>query len=551
MDSIAETNMETPRNGAAWLYKRPRESDALVTLVMMFLVWAAVAVFLSYHHAFWRDEVRALSHSLQGENTIEMLKSIHGESHPAIWYLALRGMHWIVGTPEALNYTALLVAATAIGVFLVRSPFRLLVIALFLFGGISAFEFSAMARNYGISMLFLFLFAATYSKKREAGYWSGATLFLLANTNVHSAILAAVLVGFWFLDSALEKKSIRLALSKNFLINAGIAIAGIVVCFLTVYPTYNDAAIAPPPLESHARVLFRAVFNPSAYFSQLLPFRDITDYVNESRAKPLIPAFAVSVLTTLTIYGSTLGLIRRPAAFLAALAALIGFSIFFAFIYEGGFRHQALWVIFLIVMYWISSNGTQSPLAVKSSVQNRLLPVARIGSFFFCVLLLLQLPKTAVEIARGMGYGVPLSQSEEVAKLINSDPMLRKATIMSDPDFMIEPFPYYLPDNPTYVLREDRFGKVTRFTKYARLRIGLDEILNEARKVRATTGQPVIILLSQKLDGITSDVTIPESYNWELTVTPSQVKHFTDSTRLIAKAIPTKDVESYNVYVID
>jgi hypothetical protein len=551
MDNTVEKNRVALGNGITWIYKLSEDPVMRrITLAALFLSWAALAVFLSYYHVFWRDEVRALSLALQGDTLVEMLKIIHGEGHPALWYLALRSVHWVVDSPQALNYTALLIAAAAVGILLTRSPFQPYVVALFLFGGIAAFEFSVMTRNYGISMLFLFLFAASYSKKRERGYSLSAILFLLANCNAHSAILVAVLIGFWLLDLAIEKKSLRLALSKTFLINAGIAIFGIALCVLTIFPTFNDGAVLNPPAGNKTLLALRAVFNPSEFFRSLLPLNDTVSFLSKSSITAWIPAWAVSTVFSAILFGSTLGLIRRPAAFLAALIALIGLSVFFAFVYPGGFRHQALWVIFLLTMYWITGIEKDPPSDVKSPVPNQGPPVLQTGSIILCFLLLLQVPRTALEIARVGGYGGPLSQSAELAKLINSDPRLRNATIMADPDYLVETLPYYL-TNPTYLVREQRFGNVVRFTKNARLQIGLDAVLKDALKVKAMTGRPVVVLLSQKLDDISSAVAVHEGYNWELDITPLQAQTFNDSARLIARSIPTQSKETYDVYLID
>src|ERR1700682_2713099 len=50
--------------------------------VSIFLLWFVMVCFLALHHVMWRDEVRALSITLDGNNIIEMLKKLHGEGHP-------------------------------------------------------------------------------------------------------------------------------------------------------------------------------------------------------------------------------------------------------------------------------------------------------------------------------------------------------------------------------------------------------------------------------------------------------------------------------------
>jgi hypothetical protein len=85
----------------------------LIALVM-FTSWLGMVLFLAWNHVVWRDEVRALSLALQGENVFAMLKGIHGEGHPAVWYLLLRIAHALVARPEVLQLVALIVASAAV-----------------------------------------------------------------------------------------------------------------------------------------------------------------------------------------------------------------------------------------------------------------------------------------------------------------------------------------------------------------------------------------------------------------------------------------------------
>ena len=130
------------------------------------------------------------------------------------------------------------------------------------------------------------------------------------------------------------------------------------------------------------------------------------------------------------------------------------------------------------------------------------------------------------------------------------DPRLKQATILADPDYLVEAMPYYV-GNSAYLIREQRFGNVVRFTKDARLEITLDDILNEAIKLRSSTGEPVLILLSQKLAQVDSVITRREGYNWKLHMTPEQARSFTGRARLLAEAATTAGDESYDVYLLD
>src|SRR5215472_604514 len=79
----------------------------------LFVLWLSLVLFMAWHHAFWRDEVRALSLALQGENVVEMFKSLRGEGHPALWYLFLRAAYFVVRSPAVLPLVSISIAAAA------------------------------------------------------------------------------------------------------------------------------------------------------------------------------------------------------------------------------------------------------------------------------------------------------------------------------------------------------------------------------------------------------------------------------------------------------
>src|SRR3984885_7086596 len=136
---------------------------------LLFGLWLPAARALAWRPVMWRDEVRALSTATQGENWIAMLRGLHGEGHPALWYLLLRAAHEITGRPEVLPLLALMVAVAAAWLIVWRSPFPRLLIGLILASHFFVYEFSVMARNYGIAMLILFAVAVAYPKCRGRG----------------------------------------------------------------------------------------------------------------------------------------------------------------------------------------------------------------------------------------------------------------------------------------------------------------------------------------------------------------------------------------------
>src|SRR3954451_8457570 len=81
--------------------------------IAILVSWIAAVAFQIMHHVMWRDEVRALSIALNGDNPIAMLRGLHGEGHPALWYVLLRAAHALIGN-AALPATAFVIGlATA------------------------------------------------------------------------------------------------------------------------------------------------------------------------------------------------------------------------------------------------------------------------------------------------------------------------------------------------------------------------------------------------------------------------------------------------------
>ncbi len=100
-----------------------------------------------------------------------------------------------VDTPLVLPVTSIVIAFAAVTIFMFFAPFPLWFKSLFIFTIFSCYEYSVMARNYGISMLLLFVGAMLYQHRKKYPLLLAFILALLANTNIHSAILVCLIAG--------------------------------------------------------------------------------------------------------------------------------------------------------------------------------------------------------------------------------------------------------------------------------------------------------------------------------------------------------------------
>lgn len=502
----------------------------------VFVIWLCFVLVLVRQHAFWRDEVRVLSLATRGD-LISMIESLRGEGHPALWFLLIRGAYFLVGSPAVLWIVSVGVASAAALLLVFRSPFGWPLVALFLFGRVALFEYSVMARNYGISMLLMFAFAACYQRYRDRSLVLGGLLFLLANTNAPSVLLVGAFLFFYFVDVVSTQGLRWTPTLKTLLLNFAIAAAGVLACVATIYPPSADAITIGVRKGVELGQVAAVILEPARNFGELVRIH-LWEMMGLGRVG--------NIVMSLVLFGSIVGLIRSPGALIGALGALIGFSLFFTLVYPGTYRHQALWLVFLISMFWIIRDRTEGTERLQS--MSKLAWTSAAGSTLMVLLVSAQL-LGSIRVIVDVASGLPMSRSRDVSQLIKDRPDLKNAIIIADPDYVLEALPYYI-DNPTYLVREQRFGNVTTFTKNALLSIDLDYILNVAKKLNQERGEPVIILMAQTLDPGQPAKDYPEHY-WMLSVSPDQVRRFLASTQLLAHLAPARLDESYDVYLFD
>jgi hypothetical protein len=260
-----------------------------------------------------------------------------------------------------------------------------------------------------------------------------------------------------------------------------------------------------------------------------------------------------------------MGLRRKPAAMAAALVALIGFSVLFDQFYPGGYRHEGLWLVFLVSLYWMTSSAP----AATAGKPDRL---ARAGTLAFLLLLGVQWTGTILKLTDAVAGAPPASRARDFAAFLGTHREFNESVIVADPDYLVDTVSHYA-HNRTYLMREQRYGRFTLFTRSSLQSLSLEEILNAARRIRAESGKPVLILLSFKLRpplsgpdtrrGLTRAVgpqsprrevttagSYSEGYSWKLEVTPAQIEGFLNATELLVEYPPALTDESFDVYVL-
>lgn len=500
----------------------------------LFVAWVVLAGWLAADHVMWRDEVRALSLAISGDSLWTMLRTIHGEGHPALWYLLLRAGNALIGK-AALPGLAFVIGAAAAALVAWRAPFRPLVVALILFGAYTLDEYTVIARNYGMAMLLMLAFAWAYPRWRGRGVGLGVVLALLCNTNVPAVLLAGALGLFWGVETLATDGWRWTPAWRRWAVNMAVAALGVVACIAEVYPPYNDAAVSPLVGRlSVGTVLFAAVNVPTA-FGTLVP----QAWWDLQLSTLLLAAMLV---------GSVLGLIRSPAGLVAGLFGMVALPLFFQIVYPGSYRHQAQFITFLLTLYWLVADGHGGRWRSTAWLRPVTLSMLqRFGQTAFVTLLTTQVV-VSVGVVTAAADNIPASRSRDLAALLHRRG-LDRAVVIANPDVLLEPLPYYA-SHPQWLVRERKWGHVVAFTKRAAAALTLDDILATARDLQARTGRPVVIVTQVPLDANAPAKTRQQGYLGTLGTSPAQVRAFLAGTRLLARLGPAITDESYDVYVL-
>jgi hypothetical protein len=311
--------------------------------------------------------------------------------------------------------------------------------------------------------------------------------------------------------------------------NALLAALGAFLCFITVYPTFNDQAVSRNLGHFGIANIISALVDAEWGFAHLA-----FDF--------LPPPFNVVPVNAILLALSCLAFIRKPAALAASICALVGFKLFFYFVYFSSYRHEILYFVFLLSLFWMVADGAGG--AWRGRQWYGRAEFAGVGVFL--VLLLVQTGRLLSPVHFQIEH-IPDSRAADVAALLKR-PELSGAIVMGDPDTMLEPLAYYV-SNPIWLLRQQRFGHVVPLSTKGRHELSMADVLADAERLHQRTGRPILFLSHLQLQDQREERFGHMIFRDATTLRPNEVRSFLSSTRLIAKLWGAGSDEEYDVYV--
>ncbi|OGH05895.1 MAG: hypothetical protein A2W22_02530, partial [Candidatus Levybacteria bacterium RBG_16_35_11] len=374
-----------------------KKNASLGFAVFLILLYSAIQVVLLIHHEPWEDEAQAwlIARDL---DIVSIFKQMAYEGSPALWHMLL-----LPFAKTGLSYISefilhLIIAVAAVTVFVLYAPFSRVTKVLFIFSYYMAYEYSIIARSYGLSILFLFLIAALYIKRFEHPLWFSFLVFLLFNTNVHSFFIACSLTILFAWE--LHRKKVQRGRGKVAVL---IMFTGGLLCFLQL--------LSPPDNINYG--IFQE-FTPYVPFVAIahafFPYHSATFMPSELR----IVFIVISFLMFSTII---LSLSRKPAALFILLLSFAGLSYVFAFKHPGAVRHHGLLLIIVFFTIWISKYYDDSQKKLFDIASNLNLPKLSIVIINVCLALSLFY---SLKI-QYLEYEYPFSGAKEIADFIKKN----------------------------------------------------------------------------------------------------------------------------------
>lgn len=486
--------------------------------IAIFLAWACVVGAVASRHEPWRDEVHRYSVATSTASLGELFGALRNDGHPALWYLLLRGAHAVVPVPAVLPAVSLLVAAASVLLFVSRAPFGPVLIFLFPFSVLPLYEYSVMAGNYGVGLLLCFAFAALYRARKRL--LLALCLVLLSNTSAHAVFLTAALALVWCVDELRSIDGPRRIWRAAF--PAAAAALGLLLAAWSAFP--------------RGEVTVRRGLPAAPDFLRML----LTSAGGSRLAAPF-PAPTVLDIAVFLVLAA--GFAARPSRVVAAAGATLGFYAFFLAVYPGDLRHVGLLLVLVLTLLWIEEERPASS-PPPGPAARRLFRLA-FGAVLPAVL--------GVGVVAGMAKArtdlrEEMSASRAFAAFLRSRPGLSDAILTGEPDYALEPFPYYVA-NPIYLPREARYARWVSFTTKNRDTLSLGEILDAAKRLRRETGRRVLLLCQPLFVDPGPRNVWTHSYGKTFTRSPEELERLRSEAVPVGRFVDTPQVdERYAVF---
>jgi len=325
-------------------------------IAFCYLVAASAAAWV---HELWRDETHAWLIARDATGPLSLLRNLRYDGHPCLWHLCLWPLTRL-GGPELMKVLAVAIGTINAFLFARYAPFPRLARGLFAFGYLQLWEWGAIARNYGIGVLFLLVTAILMVRRERYPILIGATLALAANTAAFVAVVVGGLLAMLVVERLAPWRQLeRAAPPVRFWAGIALGTAGILACAAQVRPPPDCAVGEVWRLQSAWDHLGAAIASPVHGLASL-PWGGPLESWTLLRVVQI--ALGTVIASTLAV-GAGMVLARRRGAWIAYALPALALVVIFFLMYYGGARHAGFILISLLLALWVAPTYPQRPAA--------------------------------------------------------------------------------------------------------------------------------------------------------------------------------------------
>ncbi len=294
----------------------------------MLLLYIVIVAAVAAHHEPWRDEADPWLLARDAD-PFAFFHHMGLSGTPGLWHvmlvpLARSGLPY--GSQTVLH---VLIAICTAAVVLWKAPFPPLLRIALVFSYYLAYEYAVVVRSYAAGVLLLVLLAATYRRRYEKPVLWGVLVALLANTNTHSLIIAAIIGVTYVSEGAMRAERWR-----GIVRGAALMIAGGLAAAVQLYP----------PPDAIIRGLLVMRFTPRA-----------VPLVLSAAFFPTFSFRAGALAGTVVIAVAAFSIRRHRGSLLVLFGSYAGLAYVYTYKWIGGLRHAGFVLLVLVYALWTAA----------------------------------------------------------------------------------------------------------------------------------------------------------------------------------------------------
>jgi hypothetical protein len=462
-------------------------------LTASYLIVAVVAI---VHHEMWRDEYQTWLVVSQSHSILDLWNNSQYEGHALLWHFILFIITQFTQNPLSMQLVHVALAASAILIMAVFSPFTRFQKILLSFGYFLLYEYAVISRYYVLTVLLLFVALSLFHNSKRKPIVFAIVLFLLANTSIFGvvfSVLLMVLVVHQFITGQQGDKSL-IAGNWRTLVATGIFISGVSFSLYSIQRGAQTTFAQTSFLWQGGLNSKRLVFTISEILAALVPIPNTfqPDFWNKSIVFDL--SWEMRVILAICIIGFFFWSFQKNRSvlfFWGSGVLTIGMLVYRLLI--PAIRYGGHIYLLLVASLWLNNllsdrSGIPRLKKVKRTLQSS-------ESFFFQSILLLQVIAGCIACYLDLRY--PFSNCDKAGRYLAREEISHQC-LYGSPDFIVSPLTAFV-HRPIYYPERDSVGTYIISDNKRKQFPPMWEVVEKATNLIHKTCDSMLLILSDSI----------------------------------------------------